>query len=197
MSVKNPAKPQSKGSRTILWWVAWITLTIVSFFVASWFWTPLIAKHFGSVRETKAAVLWVTAVFGTWILFLVPLIIVMYSKVDKVYEDARLVREKKERSFRSIAVPTAKRTLSPALAEKISAWPADIDGGHLIHITLTNGRKIKNVFVANGKEILGIYNASEMNFDAGDVKTVEAVDWTHPPEFIPQLWLRLDSVQAF
>lgn len=195
MPVKNPVKSQSKANHTILWWVAWITLTIVSFFVASSFWTPLIAKHFGSVRETKTAIIWVAAVFGTWIVFLVPLIILMYSKVDKVYEDARLMREKKERSFRSMTVPSARRTLRPALAEKIASWPADIDGGHLVQITLADGRKIENVFVAHGNEILGIYNASEMNFNAGDVMAVEAVDWNSPPKFIPQLWLRLDGIQ--
>ena len=65
----------------------------LAFFAAAAFWTPWIAKHLGSIRETKNSIIWVTAVFGTWMVFLVPLIIVMYSRVDKVYEDARLRRE--------------------------------------------------------------------------------------------------------
>ncbi|MBI3306591.1 MAG: hypothetical protein HYZ84_02120 [Candidatus Omnitrophica bacterium] len=78
-------KPKTKGSRTILWWVMWIVMTIVSFFLAAWLWTPIIASQFGSIHQNRNAVLWVTAVFGTWMVILVPLIVVMYMKVDKVY----------------------------------------------------------------------------------------------------------------
>ena len=110
---KNSKK--SGGSQTILWWVIWIALTIGSFFVASAIWTPVIASRFGSVRETKPAVLWITAVFGTWMVILLPLIILMYQKVDKAYEDARIRREKAALRFRSIRVDKSKRLIPQKL----------------------------------------------------------------------------------
>src|SRR5205823_2536522 len=95
---------KASGTQTIFWWVVWITLTIASFFLAAAFWTPVIASKFGSIRETRTSVIWIVAVFGTWMAALVPLIIVMYSKVDKAYEDARLRREKAALRFKSISV---------------------------------------------------------------------------------------------
>src|SRR5437899_1735211 len=86
MTAKNlPSRKKAGGTQTIFWWIVWISLTIASFFAASAFWTPFIAKHFGSILETRNAVIWIGAVFGTWMVFLVPLIILMYQKVDKAY----------------------------------------------------------------------------------------------------------------
>lgn len=190
------SKVKSQGTRTIFWWVVWITCTIASFFLASWFWTPIIAQHFGSVRQANASIAWVIAVFGTWMVILVPLIILMYSKVDKVYEDARIRREKNAARFRSISVSPEKRLLPEAIQNKIAAWPRTIQNGHLVHLTLTNGQKIENVFISEGKEILGIYNASSFSFEGTDVREIEAVDFSQPPAFITNLWLRLDGVTS-
>lgn len=189
------AKPKS-GTRTILWWVIWISLTILSFFAASAFWTPVIAKHYGSVRETKASIIWVVAVFGSWMVILVPLIILMYSKVDKVYEDARINREKKEARFRSIFVEPSKRRIPDSIAQKLAQGPETIEGGYLVNATLADGRKIENLFISSQKEVLGLYNATDFSFEGKDIVSVEAIDWTQPPSFLANFWLRLDGVKA-
>ena len=93
------AKPAQKSSQSVLWWVLWIVGTIAAFFIAAWIWTPLIARRFGSVQNTKTAIIWIGAVFGTWMVFLLPMIVVMYQKVDKAYEDARIRREKSAARF--------------------------------------------------------------------------------------------------
>ena len=185
-----------KGTQTILWWVGWITLTITSFFVAAAFWTPLIARHAGTVRNSKAAILWVVAVFGTWMVFLVPLIIFMYQKVDKAYEDARIRREEAALRFRSIVVPEARRRIPGRLCEKLAQVPETIAGGHLVNLTLKSGEKIENVFISGRREILGIYNAREMNFTGADLSDLELVDMTAPPAFLTAQWLRLDGVTS-
>lgn len=184
---------KSGGSRTIFWWVIWITVTIGSFFVASSFWTPVIAKHFGTVRETKASILWVTAVFGTWMVFLVPLIILMYSKVDKVYEDARIRREKNEKRFRSIAIDPEKRLLPSSVTGKMADWPFTTQDGHLVNLKLKDGRQVENVFVSERKEILGIYNETSLSFEGKDVAEIEPVDLKKAPAYLTNLWLRLDG----
>jgi len=188
--------PKKSGSQTIFWWIGWIVLTILSFFAAAAIWTPLISRHFGSIRETKAAVLWVTAVFGTWMIILVPLIIVMYQKVDKTYEDARLRRERAQNRFRSISIEKSKRLLSPELSKKLEGLEETLDGGHLVTASLKDGRKIDHVFIVNRREILGVYDASELTFEGKDIVTIEAASLNPAPRFLISNWLRLDGVPA-
>lgn len=189
--------PRSKpeGTRTILWWVLWITFTIVSFFIASWFWTPIIYSWFGSVRETRASIAWVIAVFGTWLIFLVPLIVIMYQKVDKAYEDARIRREKTALRFRSIDVPLEKRKIPSSSTALLQNTAETIEGGFLVRLTLRDGRLIPYAFVNKASEILGIYDEREMSFEGKDVVSVVPADNAQWPSFTTQQWLRVDGVQ--
>ena len=190
------------GYQSILWWVVWILLTIGSFFAAAAFWTPVIAQRFGSIRETKTAVIWVSAVFGSWMVILLPLIIVMYQKVDKAYEDARIRREKAAQQssqtaalrFRSIVVEKSKRILSAELKEKLKGWPETIEGGHLLTVILKNGRRIPHVFVAGREGVLGIYDFTELAFEGRDIADIEPADMSRLPAFFWANWLRLDGV---
>lgn len=188
-------KSKKSGTQTILWWIIWISATIVSFFLAHLFWTPIIAKHFGSIRESKNAIIWVVAVFGTWMVILLPLIIIMYSKVDRAYEDARIAREKAAARFRSINVDKAKRLLPESIQKKMYGWAPTIQDGHLVTLKLKSGETVENVFVAGGEEILGIYDAREMNFSASDVTEITLVEKNQIPPFLANLWLRLDGVK--
>ncbi|MBP9864928.1 MAG: hypothetical protein KBC91_00850 [Candidatus Omnitrophica bacterium] len=190
------ANSKSKGTQTILWWVAWITLTIVSFFAAAAFWTPLIAHYLGSVRESRNAIIWITAVFGTWMIFLVPLIVFMYQKVDKAYEDARIRREQNANRFRSILVPEEKRRVPSHVSQKLAAYPPTVNGGHLVNITLQNGSQVPNVFISECREMLGVYNARELTFEAKDIRDIDLVDMNNPPAFLTTSWLRLDGATA-
>lgn len=195
MNSKSSSK-NSGAQKAIFWWVVWISVTIISFFVAAAIWTPIIAKHFGSVRESRASIYWVISVFGTWMVILVPLIIVMYSKVDKAYEDARIRREQNAKKFRSIYVEPSKRAVAPVITEKLSAWPQTIEGGHLVDVRLSNGSTIPNVFISEKKEVLGVYNATELTFEGKDVADVQPVDFKKTPAFLANFWLRLDGVQS-
>lgn len=187
-------KSKKSGSQTIFWWIVWISLTIVSFFAAQAFWTPIIARHFGSIRETKTAVIWVAAVFGTWMIILVPLIVVMYAKVDRAYEDARMAREKAAARFKSISIDRSLRLLPASLRGKLKDYAPIMDGGHLVHLHLKNGARVPNVFISNEEEILGIYQASEMNFKMEDIADLEFADLKGAPPFLANQWLRLDGV---
>ena len=187
---------KASGTQTIFWWITWIVLTIVSFFAAAAFWTPIIAKKFGSIHETRTSVIWIVAVFGSWMAALVPLIIVMYSKVDKTYEDARMRREKAALRFKSIQVDRSKRLLPPDLSAKLKESPEVISGGHLVTALLKDGRKIENVFISDKNEILGIYDAEELTFEGKDIRDIEPADLNKLPSFMTPQWLRLDGVSA-
>jgi len=191
-----------KDESTVTWWLVWISLTIGSFFLAVWCWTPFIAKHFGSVRNPTAALLWVIAVFGSWLVALIPLMVLMYYKVDKAYEDARIRREMRAEQFqdpvkvKAVFVPESKRKLPKDLSGKLKKIPQTIRGGHLVTVILKDGRKIENVFVARKKKILGIYDQQELTFSAQDIADLEPADLTHPGDFTQKAWLRLDGNSA-
>ena len=196
--------PQAKkGSSTVGWWLGWITLTIVSFFVSCYFWTGFIARHAGSMDKSGVPILWVTAVFGSWMVLLVPLIIIMYNKVDKAYEDARIMREtdqlqkaKENFKVRSILIEGSKRKLKQELAAKLRRYPETIKRGHLVSATLSDGQRVPNVFILDKKEVLGIYGVKEVLFKIEDIIDVEPVAMDQIPDFKSEEWLRLDGAGA-
>ncbi|MBI4358028.1 MAG: hypothetical protein HY584_01890 [Candidatus Omnitrophica bacterium] len=199
---------------TVTWWLIWISLTIGSFFVAVWFWTPFIAKHFGSIKNPTSSLLWIIAVFGSWLVALIPLMVLMYWKVDKAYEDARIRREMRTQKFsaegrirlqsggkdpvtvKAIFIEEAKRRVSKAIAQKLKKIPQSIKGGHLGTAILKDGRRIENVFIARGKELLGVYDQEQLTFEAQDIVNFELSDLTHPPDFTQKIWLRVDGNSA-
>jgi hypothetical protein len=181
--------------------VGWIVLTIVTFFISAWFWTGFIAERVGDMHKPGVPVLWVTAVFGSWMVLLVPLIIVMYSKVDKAYEDARIAREtsqfnraRQEFRVKSVLVEEPKRLLRRELSEKLKRVPETIRRGHLVTAVLNDGRRIENVFIANRRDVLGVYGEDARPIEARDIADVEPVAPELIPDFKTEHWLRLDGV---
>ena len=188
-----------KGESTVLWWIGWILLTILSFFVSCWFWTGFIARHVGNMSKPGAPLLWVSAVFGSWMVLLVPLIIVMYSKVDKAYEDARLAKEtaassksKPDFGIKTVYLEESKLQLKKNLADKLKKTPATIRRGHLVTAVLKDGRRIENVFVYDRKNVLGVYGLNSLTFQIEDITDVVPTDLDHLPDFRTEKWLRLD-----
>lgn len=191
---------QKAEKSQLVWWLIWICATIGSFFLAAFLWTGFIAARVGPMTKPGAPVLWVAAVFGTWMLFLIPLIVVMYRKVDKAYEDARIRREAAQTKqleanpppFRTAHLEPSRRMLAKPLRKKLAGIPAAIRGGHLVTAILRDGRRIDHVFVASRKEMLGVYGHEQPTFDASDIVDVMAVDLNRLPAFLPERWLRLD-----
>lgn len=183
---------------SVTWWIGWMALTIATFFASSGFWTWFFSKGGGNIQAPGAARRWVFAVFGTWMLALLPLIIVMYQKVDRAYERARARREANPPPRpRSIFIEDSKRILGEALARKLKASPPLLRKGrrvgHLVTAVLKDGRKFQNVFVANRQEILGIYGESTLPFDPREIVDLEAVEIDKIPSFTEEGWLRLDG----
>lgn len=196
MSTQSP--PQR--DHTVLWWIGWITLTIVSFFVSSTVWTPVIAGHFGDMSKPGVPMIWVACVFGTWMLLLVPLIIMMYNKVDKAYDDARLRREEQAKRALSTRFPVPvlevdrnKRLLPKPLRSKLKRLPKTLQQGQLVRIGLADGRSIENAFVWQAEEIIGVYGRSDFPFDAAQAVTADLVDAGEavPTDYLK--WLRLED----
>jgi len=123
----------------------------------------------------------------------------MYWKVDKAYEDARIIREKKAEKFKdpikikAVFVKQSARKLPRAISKKLKNVPRTIRDGHLVTAILKDGRKMENVFIARSKELLGIYDQTELTFEGADLVDVEPTDIAHPPDFTQKIWLRLDG----
>lgn len=186
------------------WWIGWILLTIGAFFLSCFFWTRLIAERVGPIQKPGVAILWVAAVFGTWLILLVPLIVVMYRKVDKAYEDARITREKesferskKDLGVKCILIEDSQRLLKKELVQKLKQMPETIRRGHLITAILKNGTRVENVFVVDRKDVLGVYGQDRLTFDIRQIVDIEPADLDHLPDFKPEKWLRLDGVGDF
>jgi len=121
------------------------------------------------------------------------MIVFMYQKVDKAYEDARIRREQNANRFRSILVPEEKRRIPENLSQKLASFPPTVNGGHLVNITLKDGTAVQNIFISECREVLGIYDAREMNFSGSDILDLELVNMQTPPAFLTTSWLRLDG----
>lgn len=185
---------------SVTWWIGWIALTIATFFVSVGFWTWFFSKSGGDIRAPGAAPRWVFAVFGTWMVALLPLFVVMYQKVDRAYENARLRREANEGQTprpKSIFIDPAKRILEEPLAQKLRRMPATLkqgrQSGHLVTAVLRDGRRFENVFIANGRELLGIYGRNNLPFEAKEIADLEPTPLETAPAFVEENWLRLDG----
>ena len=184
----------------VTWWIGWIALTIATFFASAGFWTWFFAKNGGSIRDPGAAQRWIFTVFGTWMVALVPLIVVMYQKVDRAYEKARLRRETNEGQGprpKAVYIDYAQRLLEEPLAKKLKRVPATIKkggrSGHLVTAVLKDGRKFENVFVVNGQEVLGIYGYENLPFETREIVDLEPTELEKIPAFSEENWLRLDG----
>ena len=186
----------------MLWWIVWILLTILTFFAGYAFWTPFIARHVGNMDKGATPVLWVSAVFGTWMVLLLPLILTMYHKVDRTYEEARVKRDavtdKKKAAFspvKSIFIPEAERLLGDALVKKIKKMPETIKRGHLVTALLKNGQKIEHVFVLDKTEVMGVYGYEKAPFRVSDIVDLQPSPLERIPVFEAGRWLRFDGLQ--
>lgn len=184
----------------VTWWIGWIALTLAAFFASAGFWTWFLAKGGKSVQDVDTAKKWVFSVFGTWMAALLPLIIVMYQKVDRAYEKARLQREENETKKprpRALYLAPEKRRLEEALVRKLKKLPATLKkgrtSGHLVTAVLKDGRRFENVFVANCSEIIGIYGYDDLPFETKEIADLEPVDLDRLLPFTEENWLRLDG----
>ncbi len=190
----------SQDETNVTWWIGWIALTIATFFASAGFWTWFLAREGKTIHETANARFWVFSVFGTWMVALVPLIVVMYQKVDRAYEMARKRREEsegKQARPKTVFIDYSKRLLDDTLAQKLKKIPATLrrgrERGHLVTAVLKDGRRFSNLFVANHKEVLGIYGHENLPFDVKEIVDVEPTEVEKVAGFNEEGWLRLDG----
>ena len=182
---------------SVTWWIGWIALTIATFFVSVGFWTWFFARGGSNIQAPGAAARWVFAVFGTWMIALLPLIVIMYQKVDRAYEKAREKRENPPARAKTVYIERSERLLGDPLIQKIKQLPPTLkkgrQSGHLVTAVLRDGRKFENVFIADHSEVLGIYGHQTLPFEIKEIIDLEPVPVENLPVFSEENWLRLDG----
>jgi hypothetical protein len=134
---------------------------------------------------------WAKAVFGSWLVVLLPFLVFMYKQADNLFTTAQA--RQGEPRFRTAFVERERRLLPPSLAGRLKGVKPTLPNGHLVAITLKSGERIPAVFVAQGEEILGIYDRPSFDFSAQDIVDLElSSEKDLALSFQEEKWLRLD-----
>lgn len=139
--------------------------------------------------------------YGSWlkssgltILILnLPLLLWMYRKADRIFQDAVIRQTAKGPAFKTAFVEQEKRLLSQPLREKISTYPETLSGGHVVRFRLKNGREIPHAFVIQNRELLGLYDFEKMDFTVEEIVDAMPLKPEELPAYDETKWLRLDT----
>src|SRR3989338_2775624 len=162
-----------------------IGLLVVSLFVWSW----LLKER---INQGGYDTLWVKSVFVSWLVILLPFLILMYRKADLIFKTA-VERQTYSPKFRTVSVERSKRPLPASFAQQLKGIPPTLRGGQVVTLVLKNGRKVPHVFVLDYQEILGIYDQKEYDFNPTDVSGLETILLENLPAYEESKWLRLDG----
>ena len=170
-------------------WLGGMSLFIGSLILSCLFWT---VRYKQQVMESPALdEMWAKSVFGTWLVLLLPFLVMMYRQADRLFKTAE-ERQLYTPRFKIQSVDEAKRQLSESLKKKIKAIQPALPGGHIVTAILSNGKKIPHVFIYQGREVLGVYDR-ELDFSLADIIDFEPIPLDNLPAYEETKWLRLDG----
>lgn len=154
-------------------------------FWSFWFRAEITSAHKGISGN------WLKAVLGTWLLLLLPVLAYLYKKTDQILKAAIERQTQMGPKFKTQFVEKSKRILPDALSAKLENVPETMAKAHVINLILKDGRRITDVFILNRKEVLGIYNRDNVDFDISESSDLEPV--SQLTQYDEERWLRLDG----
>jgi len=173
-------------------WLRGSSLLIGALLAALVFWS-LVFQHELHRQSGGFFGPWLKAVAATWIVTLIPFLILMYRKADVVFREAEARQTQRGPVFKAIFVEKAKRILPEDVQAAIKASPETLSGGHVVLLTLMDGREIPHVFVLQSREILGLYARPGMDFSAAEIRSAQVLTQDELPPYDEAQWLRLDG----
>jgi len=173
-------------------WLAGMAVYIGLLILASLAWSFIFRD---SLHRTASGLYgpWLKAVLATWLLALIPFLVIMYRKADTLFKEAHARQTSRGPKFQSTLIEKALRQLPITIADQISLFPEMLENGRIVTLKLKDGREIQDVFVINSREVIGLYGRESMDFKIGDVAGVQAVDAQSLPAYDETRWLRLDG----
>ena len=175
--------------RSVDAWLTGMGFFIGAFVVSAFVWGLVFKQRLLSGTPGLDPV-WMRAVFSTWVIILVPLLIWMYRSADRIFKTAN-ERQTREPAFQRQWVTPDRRLLPQALSEKLQKEKPTLSGGHLVKGRFKNG-DVWPLFILNGREVIGAYDYSKTDFDASqliDVAVEEPVKLPIPDE---SRWVRFN-----
>jgi hypothetical protein len=170
-------------------WLAGMGLFVALLIAACFFWSWKMRAQIFETRSIDG--LWARNVFATWLAVMMPFLIFLYKRADQIYQAAVKRQKHLGPKFQTAFLDQSKRKLAADMAQKLKSFPETLHDGHVVNVLLKDGRKIPDVFVFRGDEILGIYNAEAPSFEAQDIADIEPVESL--PAYDESKWLRLDG----
>lgn len=174
-------------------WLSALGLFVGLFVAAAIFWSVRLKSSILADVSDGLDPLWLTAVLASWLVLLIPFLIVMYRRADALFKTAAARQAGAVPQIRKIFVERSKRVLPAGIKERIERFPPTLPKGHVVTLTLKDGRRIPHVFVVNSAEILGLYDCPDMGFEAREILDVEPVPGDSLPAYEEAKWLRLDG----
>ena len=172
-------------------WFNGMSVFLGGLVASAFFWSVRFVR--GAPPDAGLNPLWIKAVFGTWLFITLPFLVLMYRKADQIFKNA-VVRQAPAGRFQSIFVDRQKRLLPEPFAAKVAAMPANLPKGHVVSLLLKDGRRVDHVFVLNGREILGVYDRPEFDFETAAIIDVESIENADLPNYDESKWLRVDGI---
>jgi hypothetical protein len=139
---------------------------------------------------------WAKAVFATWLVALLPFLVLMYKQADSLFKTAEARQTPRAPRFRSLYVEREKRLLPAGLEARLKGVRPTLANGHLVTLTLKTGEKVPHVFLANGREIMGLYDRAALDFAPQDVVDLQKTPEREILPFEEEKWLRLDQAPS-
>ena len=173
-------------------WLAGIGISVGGLIASALGWSFIYREHLHQI-STGFHGPWVKAVFASWLVCLIPFLLMMYRRADKLFQEAHARQTQRGPVFKSVFVEKSKRLLPAALIREIESFPATLENGKMVRFSLKDGRETGHAFVLNSREILGLYGCDSMDFEAADILKVRAVPADEMPAYQETRWLRLDG----
>ena len=171
-------------------WLGGMGVFIGLLIAAAFFWSLHYKSRLGQEGLSGE---WLKAVFLTWLVLMLPFLILLYRQADRIFKTAVERQTPKLPVFRSLLVEHSRRLLPEKISQKIRRAPAVLREGHIVNALLKDGRKIPHVFVMGGTEILGVYDRTELGFEADDIMDIEILAPGDLPVYEESKWLRIDG----
>lgn len=172
-------------------WLMGMGLFVGFLVFSAFFWSFWFKKEITSPAHHGLSNSWAKAVFGSWLLSLLPLLSFLYKRTDQILKSAIARQTQMGPKFQTQFIEKTKRTLSPRLASKLSEIPETLPKAHVVDLILKNGQRIPHVFIMNKNEVLGVYNREKIDFEFSEAADLEPV--SNLPHFEEEKWLRLDG----
>lgn len=134
---------------------------------------------------------WMKAIFSTWFMILIPLLVWMYRKADSIFETAN-ARQTYQPQFKIHWIEPEKRQLPDELVQQIKKTEPTIPGGYLVNARLKNGSVLKHLFVLNGREVAGVYDPTVLDFDVSEFEALSVLESDCLPHFEETKWVRFN-----